>query len=41
VNGDARFPELDTTDWIEKSREHYPVGEQNSIALTFFVLERT
>ena len=40
VAGDAHFPEFDQTDWVERAREHYPVSEQNSIALTFFVLER-
>ena len=40
VAGDARFPELDLSEWIERSREHYPVSEQNEMPLTFFVLDK-
>jgi dihydrofolate reductase len=40
VAGDAHFPHFDREEWIEKAREHYPMGEQNSISLTFFILER-
>jgi dihydrofolate reductase len=40
VDGDARFPHVDATEWHEIEREHYPVSEENSIPLTFLMLER-
>jgi dihydrofolate reductase len=40
VEGDVRFPEIDREEWTERSREHYPMSEDNRIPLTFFVLER-
>jgi len=40
VNGDAHFPDIEREEWAERAREHYPVSEENSIPLTFFVLDR-
>lgn len=40
VDGDARFPALDLERWMETAREHYPVSDENSIALTFQVLTK-
>lgn len=39
IEGDAYFPDL-VDDWGVIAREHFPASTENSIALTFFVLER-
>ena len=40
VPGDAFFPPIDESEWIEVSRESHPAGEQDQFPFTFRVLER-
>lgn len=40
IEGDARFPRFDMTGWREIEREFHPVSGENSVPLTFLVLER-
>lgn len=38
--GDTFFPEIDATDWRERSREDHPADERNPHVYSFVVLER-
>ena len=38
--GDALFPEYDTGDWLERSREDHPSDDRHSCPYSFLVLER-
>ena len=40
VDGDAHFPELDTSEWIEKERVHHPVDERHQFDFDFVIYER-
>jgi dihydrofolate reductase len=40
VTGDARFPEWDSTQWSELSRERHEAGENGSFDYSFVVYER-
>ncbi|MDH3254076.1 MAG: dihydrofolate reductase [Acidobacteriota bacterium] len=40
IEGDAHFPPLDGGEWKEIEREHYPAKGEDSIAVTFLVLDR-
>jgi len=39
-DGDAYFPELDKTRWIETAREEHEIDEKHAIPYTFITLER-
>jgi dihydrofolate reductase len=41
VDGDARFPAFDETEWREVRREDHPAGEGDDHAFVFRVLERS
>ena len=38
--GDARFPAIDESQWVEVKREPHPAGEDDDHAFVFRVLER-
>ncbi len=38
--GDARFPAIDESQWMEAKREEHPAGEDDDFAFMFRVLER-
>jgi len=40
VEGDARFPRIDFSEWRECARESHPADERNAHAYTFVELER-
>lgn len=40
VEGDARFPEIDFSQWRECTRESHPADERNPHSYTFLELER-
>jgi dihydrofolate reductase len=40
VQGDARFPDFDESQWREVKREEHPAGEGDDFAFVFRVLER-
>jgi len=40
VEGDARFPEFDWSEWREIDRQDHPADEKNVYACTFVTLER-
>lgn len=40
VDGDARFPEFDWSEWREIERQRHPADEKNPYACTFVTLER-
>lgn len=40
VQGDAFFPPLDESEWVEISRESHPAGPDDEFPFTFRVLER-
>ena len=40
IEGDARFPELNTADWTEVERTHVPQDEKNEYASDQIVLDR-
>jgi dihydrofolate reductase len=40
VEGDAQFPEIDFSQWRERSRETHPADESNPHSCTFLELER-
>jgi len=41
IDGDARFPQLDASQWQEISHSDHSAGESNDYAFTISVLERT
>lgn len=41
IHGDAFFPELDSSQWNEISRESHPVDEKNQYPYSFVVLDRS
>lgn len=41
VEGDARFPDLDPSEWVEVSREEHAPDERNEYAYSFIRLDRS
>jgi len=39
-DADTFFPEIDTSEWLETTREDYPADEKNPIPYSFITLER-
>ncbi|EGR1464184.1 type 3 dihydrofolate reductase [Vibrio cholerae] len=39
LEGDTQFPEWGS-DWLERSREHYPADEKNAYGMDFVIFER-
>ena len=40
IEGDAHFPELDRSEWIEKDRRHHSVDEKHRYDFDFVIYER-
>jgi len=40
IDGDTRFPDLDTASWRETSRERHPADDRHAHAMSFITLER-
>lgn len=40
IAGDARFPEIDFSQWHEMERHDHPADDANAFACTFLILER-
>lgn len=38
--GDARFPQLDAAEWLERERQIFPSDSKNEVASTFRILDR-
>jgi dihydrofolate reductase len=38
--GDARFPDIDPEEWVERSRERQPAGPRDDFDYSFVVLDR-